>query len=135
MTSKIDQNSIKNRSKKRFEKCSDFGRKDEPKATPKWAQKLHLEWPKRLNNYGQLLPVSPLLFPTCCKRVPPMSCHTVGGTPFVPSPTFRSARRPLPLRHKNNAKTRGFSASVASCAPTIIHNGLSKKAGGGGDSP
>ena len=100
----------------------------DPKVSPKW----HPEWPQRLQNDGKFLPAFPL---TCCKRVPPMSCHTDGGTPFVPSPTFRSARRPLPLRHKNNAKTIGFSASVASCAPTIIHNGLSKKAGGGGDLP
>ena len=51
MTSKIDQNSIKNRSKKRFEKITDFDRKNNPKATPEWA-------PKSSNNrsWGQLGP-------------------------------------------------------------------------------
>ena len=46
-----------------------------------------------------------------------------------------SASPPQALRHKKHAKTIGLSAFVQSCAPWTIHYGLTKEAGGGGDSP
>ena len=83
----------------------------------------------------KLLQVFPSLLPASCTRVRQMNSDTVGQTLFVHSLTFPSTRRPQLLRHNKHVKTICFSTFLPSCAPWTIHSGLSKGAGGGGDSP